>query len=84
MQRRQFLRVALATAALAPMGGALASCAAGGGDPPAPARPGRRGVGQNPFGVADNTAIDAVIFNGGYGIDYVSSRPTDLTGTTRR
>jgi N-acetylglucosamine transport system substrate-binding protein len=25
----------------------------------------------NPFGVADGSAVDAVIFNGGYGIDYV-------------
>lgn len=68
-QRRGFLRGALAAAVLVPLGGTLASCAAGGGN---------SGGGQtgtisesNPFGLADNSSIDAVIFDGGYGIDYV-------------
>jgi N-acetylglucosamine transport system substrate-binding protein len=72
LPRRQFLRVALATAALAPLGGALASCAAGGSNTPASSSAPSGAVSDtNPFGVADNSAIDAVIFNGGYGIDYV-------------
>ena len=33
--------------------------------------PGGVGSDKNPFGVPDNSTVDAVIFNGGYGIDYV-------------
>ena len=80
MQRRQFLRVALATAALAPMGGALASCAAGGGEPTsASSGPAGTVSDKNPFGVPDNSVIDAVIFKGGYGIDYVNFAAAELT-----
>ncbi len=80
MQRRQFLRVALATAALAPMGGALASCAAGGGEPTsASSGPAGTVSDKNPFGVADNSVIDAVIFKGGYGIEYVDFAAAALT-----
>ena len=79
MQRRQFLRVALATAALAPMGGALASCAAGGGEPTsASSGPAGTVSDNNPFGVADNSVIDAVIFKGGYGIEYVNFAAAEL------
>lgn len=68
-ERRGFLRGALAAAVLVPLGGTLASCASGGGG----------GTTQqtgsvsdaNPFGIADNSTIDAVVFDGGYGIDYV-------------
>jgi N-acetylglucosamine transport system substrate-binding protein len=73
LQRRHFLRIALTAAALAPVAGGLASCAAGGG--------GDAGSGSssssapvsatNPLGVPENSTVDAVIFNGGYGIDYV-------------
>ncbi|NYE95996.1 N-acetylglucosamine transport system substrate-binding protein [Psychromicrobium silvestre] len=67
-ERRGFLRGALAAAVLVPLGGALASCASGGGG----------GTTQqtgtvsdsNPFGVADSSTIDVVVFKGGYGIDY--------------
>jgi N-acetylglucosamine transport system substrate-binding protein len=72
LQRRQFLRIALTAAALTPVAGGLASCAAGGGEPAASAGPTGAVSADNPFGVAENSAIDAVIFNGGYGIDYVT------------
>ncbi|WP_120521081.1 N-acetylglucosamine/diacetylchitobiose ABC transporter substrate-binding protein [Arthrobacter celericrescens] len=66
--RRGFLRGALATAVLAPMGGALASCASGGTTTTGPTG---TVSDANPFGVPDNSTLDAVIFKGGYGIDYV-------------
>ena len=72
LQRRQFLRIALTAAALTPVAGGLASCAAGGGEPAASAGPTGAVSADNPFGVAENSAVDAVIFNGGYGIDYVT------------
>ncbi len=72
LQRRGFLRGALATAVLLPMGGALASCAGGGNSADKSAAPaGDVDPTKNPFGVADSGALDAVIFKGGYGIDYV-------------
>ncbi|MET0694623.1 MAG: N-acetylglucosamine/diacetylchitobiose ABC transporter substrate-binding protein [Propionibacteriaceae bacterium] len=71
IERRSFLRFALAAAAIAPLSGALASCAASGGDSGSSAGPTGAVSDTNPFGVADNSKIDAVIFNGGYGIDYV-------------
>jgi N-acetylglucosamine transport system substrate-binding protein len=72
LQRRQFLRIALTAAALTPVAGGLASCAAGGGEPAASAGPTGAVSSTNPFGVADGSTIDAVIFKGGYGIDYVT------------
>jgi N-acetylglucosamine transport system substrate-binding protein len=73
LARRQFLRFALAAAAVAPLGGALASCAAGGGGSSSGGQStgGGEVSADNPFGVADSSTVDAVIFNGGYGIDYV-------------
>ena len=72
LQRRGFLRGALATAVLLPLGGALASCAGGGGSTATSAAPGGDiDPTKNPFGVAKTGALDAVIFKGGYGIDYV-------------
>ncbi|WP_104090908.1 N-acetylglucosamine/diacetylchitobiose ABC transporter substrate-binding protein [Arthrobacter sp. GMC3] len=70
LQRRGFLRGALATAVLVPMGGALASCAGGSGTAASSAAGGDVSA-TNPFGVAKTGALDAVIFKGGYGIDYV-------------
>ncbi|WP_125612746.1 N-acetylglucosamine/diacetylchitobiose ABC transporter substrate-binding protein [Specibacter cremeus] len=70
VERRGFLRGALATAVLVPMGGALASCAGGGGTGSGSQTTGTTSA-NNPFGVADNSTLDAVIFKGGYGIDYV-------------
>ena len=71
LQRRQFLKFALAAAAVAPLAGTLASCAASGGsETPSSTETGAVSA-ENPFGVAANSTVDAVIFNGGYGIDYV-------------
>ena len=58
--RRTFLKGTTALAAVAPFAGLLGSTG--------------RAFAQdaaNPFAVADGSAVDAVIFNGGYGIDYV-------------
>ena len=38
---------------------------------------------DNPFGVAANSAVDAVIFNGGYGIDYVEFAAKRCRPSTR-
>jgi N-acetylglucosamine transport system substrate-binding protein len=68
--RRTFLRGALATAALAPLSSALAACAGGGDD--SSSKPTGKKSDTNPFGLADKSSIEAVIFNGGYGYDYVT------------
>ncbi|HLS26523.1 MAG TPA: N-acetylglucosamine/diacetylchitobiose ABC transporter substrate-binding protein [Beutenbergiaceae bacterium] len=61
-----------------PLGVTLASCATGGGDEPADDEPAGNGEDQevdadNPFGVQTDSAVEAVIFDGGYGIDYVEN-----------
>src|SRR5690606_8525812 len=56
--RRTFLRGTTALAAVAPFGGLLGSTGAFAQDA------------ANPFGLADGSTVDAVIFNGGHGIDY--------------
>jgi N-acetylglucosamine transport system substrate-binding protein len=70
--RRTFLRGSLATAALVPLGGTLASCS---GSAPSDSGSGDSGGGTktatNPFGLAKSSNVEAVIFNGGYGYDYV-------------
>jgi N-acetylglucosamine transport system substrate-binding protein len=72
--RRNVLRGALFTAAAVPFGLTLASCATGGGtgeetgDDPTDEGPVDS---ENPFGIEDGATVDAVIFNGGYGVDYV-------------
>jgi N-acetylglucosamine transport system substrate-binding protein len=88
IQRRTLLRGALATAALAPLAGTLASCGGsspsggGGGSSTGPASA------TNPFGLAKDSSVEAVIFNGGYGYDYVKFAATqvpkqpDFTGVT--
>ena len=69
--RRTLLRGALATAAIVPLGGTLAAC--GGSSPSAGGGGGSSGPksASNPFGLAKSSSVDAVIFNGGYGYDYV-------------
>lgn len=59
IDRRTFLRGTAAAAAALPFGGLLNSTSAIAQDA------------ANPFSVADGSTVDAVIFNGGYGIDYV-------------
>ncbi|GAA5148934.1 N-acetylglucosamine/diacetylchitobiose ABC transporter substrate-binding protein [Microbacterium pseudoresistens] len=72
LSRRSLLRSAAMAAVLVPVGISLASCAApgGGGGGSAPAG---EVTADNPFGVAANTTVDAVIFDGGYGVDYVEN-----------
>ena len=71
--RRTFMRGSMAAAALLPLGGALASCASSGtGTGTGAAATTAAGSANNPFGLADSSTIDAVIFNGGYGYDYVT------------
>lgn len=77
ISRRTVLRGAAATAALVPFAGALVACGSSddkadgktttSGDKPS----GSGGGDDNPFGIKSGSAVDAVIFNGGYGYDYV-------------
>jgi N-acetylglucosamine transport system substrate-binding protein len=80
ISRRNLLRGAATAALLLPFGATLASCAApsgggGGGDKPA-----GEVSADNPFGVAANSKVDAVIFDGGYGIDYVETSAKIMQG----
>ncbi|MET0784016.1 MAG: N-acetylglucosamine/diacetylchitobiose ABC transporter substrate-binding protein, partial [Leifsonia flava] len=68
LDRRNVLRGAVAAAILIPLGTTLASCATGG---PTTTAPGGTVSATNPFGMADKSTVDAVIFDGGYGVDYV-------------
>jgi N-acetylglucosamine transport system substrate-binding protein len=68
IDRRSLLRGALATAALAPFAGTLASC---GGSSSSGGGGGATKSATNPFGLAKSSSVEAVIFNGGYGYDYV-------------
>ena len=69
--RRDFLRGSLAAAALAATG-SLASCATSGTGTSTSetSSPAGQTSDTNPFGVQSGTTVDAVIFKGGYGIDY--------------
>jgi N-acetylglucosamine transport system substrate-binding protein len=70
--RRDLLRGSLAAAAVAGLGGTLAGCATGGGGTSGqPQQSTGAKSASNPLGVPDGSTIDAVIFNGGYGYDYV-------------
>ena len=59
LDRRSFMRGTAAAAAALPLSSLLGSTSAFAQDA------------ANPFKVADGSTVDAVIFNGGYGIDYV-------------
>jgi N-acetylglucosamine transport system substrate-binding protein len=69
--RRDFLRGSLAAAALAATG-SLAACASSGTgtSTQTSSAPADQMSDTNPFGVESGSTVDAVIFNGGYGIDY--------------
>ena len=70
LHRRDFLRGGLAAAALAATGG-LAGCATSGTGPdPAASSAAGPTSAENPFGLAANSSTEAVIFKGGYGIEY--------------
>ncbi|MFV0427345.1 MAG: N-acetylglucosamine/diacetylchitobiose ABC transporter substrate-binding protein [Beutenbergiaceae bacterium] len=73
ISRRNILRGALYTAAAVPLGISLASCATGGGGGSTGGGGGSSAeiTADNPFGISDGAAVDAVIFDGGYGVDYV-------------
>ncbi|MGJ6980460.1 N-acetylglucosamine/diacetylchitobiose ABC transporter substrate-binding protein [Aestuariimicrobium soli] len=65
--RRGLLTGAIAALAVAP----LAACATGGGsDETTTDTGGADKTDDNPFGVAEDASLEAVIFNGGYGYDY--------------
>ncbi|MGH3588967.1 MAG: N-acetylglucosamine/diacetylchitobiose ABC transporter substrate-binding protein, partial [Pseudonocardia sp.] len=69
------------TAAAVPLGLPLAACATGGGqqDDETTAPTGSSDP-KNPFGMTENTTVDAVIFDGGYGVDYVEFAGEVLAG----
>jgi N-acetylglucosamine transport system substrate-binding protein len=68
--RRLLLRGAMATW-LVPLAGAMASCASPSKDSTTRPETADKSS-ENPFGVAANTEVEAVVFNGGYGYDYVT------------
>ncbi len=72
LPRRSFLRGSLAAAALIPTGGLLAACASSGTgtNPGASNTPAGPVSDTNPFGMTANSTVEAVIFKGGYGIEY--------------
>jgi N-acetylglucosamine transport system substrate-binding protein len=73
LRRRDFLRGSLAAAALIPAGSLLAACASSGtGENPSGSGSSAAGTvsDTNPFGMAKDSAVEAVIFKGGYGIAY--------------
>ncbi|HEY5821737.1 MAG TPA: N-acetylglucosamine/diacetylchitobiose ABC transporter substrate-binding protein [Propionibacteriaceae bacterium] len=73
LQRRDFLRGSLAAAALVSTGGLLSACATSGtGTTPASSAPAGNVSDTNPFGMVANSKVEAVIFKGGYGIDYAT------------
>jgi N-acetylglucosamine transport system substrate-binding protein len=76
VKRRTVMRTALAAGLALPVGGALASCAGGGSSGTGSGGGKKSSTGKtsadNPFGMAAKSKVDAVIFNGGYGTDYVT------------
>lgn len=73
LSRRLFLQRAAVGTLLATGGSTLlAACAASGSDDSGSGDSGADKTADNPFGMADKATVDAVIFNGGYGFDYVT------------
>ncbi len=72
VDRRSFMKGALATAAVFPLSSALAACAGNSNDSAKDTKGGGKVSESNPFGMADKSSVDAVIFDGGYGTDYVA------------
>lgn len=73
VDRRTILRLTLAGGVAIPAL-SLAGCATGGGDDNSGGSSGDAGTksDKNPFGMTEKAPIEAVIFNGGYGYDYVT------------
>jgi N-acetylglucosamine transport system substrate-binding protein len=72
VDRRTLLKGGLAAAAVMPFSGVLAACAGGGSDSATDKKGGGKVSSTNPFGMTDKSSVDAVIFDGGYGTDYVA------------
>ncbi|TCM46669.1 N-acetylglucosamine/diacetylchitobiose ABC transporter substrate-binding protein [Kribbella sp. VKM Ac-2568] len=73
LSRRLFLQRAAVGTLLATGGSTLlAACAGSGSDDSGNSGGGADKTAENPFGMADKSTVDAVIFNGGYGYDYVT------------
>jgi N-acetylglucosamine transport system substrate-binding protein len=73
LSRRLFLQRAAVGTLLATGGSTLlAACASSGSDDSGSSSGGADKTADNPFGLADKSSVDAVIFNGGYGFDYVT------------
>ena len=71
LHRRAFLRGGLAAAAIIPASSFLASCAGAGSDTTGgDSGPKGEVSDTNPFGMAAGSTVEAVIFKGGYGIEY--------------
>jgi N-acetylglucosamine transport system substrate-binding protein len=73
LSRRLFLQRAAVGTLLATGGSTLlAACAGSGSDDGGSGGGNADKTADNPFGMADKSTVDAVIFNGGYGYDYVT------------
>jgi N-acetylglucosamine transport system substrate-binding protein len=73
LRRRDFLRGSLVAAALIPTSGLLGACATSGtgsSSSGASSSAAANVSDTNPFGMASGSTVDAVIFKGGYGIEY--------------
>jgi N-acetylglucosamine transport system substrate-binding protein len=81
LARRDFLRGSLAAAALAATG-SLAACATSGtsSSTQSSSAPAGQVSDTNPFGVESGSTVDAVIFKGGYGIDYAEFAGKQVEG----
>ena len=76
VDRRSFMKGALATAAVIPFSSVLAACAGNDSGSDNNTKGGGKVSAKNPFGMADKSSVDSVIFDGGYGTDYVSFAAT--------
>jgi N-acetylglucosamine transport system substrate-binding protein len=73
LSRRLFLqRAAVGTLMAAGGSTLLSACAGSGSDDGGTSGGGADKTADNPFGMAEKSTVDAVIFNGGYGYDYVT------------
>jgi N-acetylglucosamine transport system substrate-binding protein len=74
VDRRTILQLAFAGGLALPAVVGLSGCATGGssGDKSSSSSGGAAKSDKNPFGMAAKSTVEAVIFNGGYGFDYVT------------
>ena len=76
LNRRSIVRGALAATAVIPLSSFLAACAGSSNDDDDSGPTGGSKSADNPFGMAEGSSVDAVIFDGGYGTDYVQFAAT--------